>query len=105
MYSVILTSVKSATAVVFTFLLFHSFLHDILFPNVPHSEVECSPLLIFSIDHVVLGGCHQEGNYDKDIDEEDSKIIFERCCRLIPSLKVSYFPSLQTRGMSIASTG
>ncbi|RDD41250.1 D-amino-acid oxidase [Trichoplax sp. H2] len=36
---------------------------------------------------VLLGGTAQAGNWSKSIDPNDSKRIFEDCCKIIPSLK------------------
>ncbi|EDV20880.1 uncharacterized protein TRIADDRAFT_60527 [Trichoplax adhaerens] len=36
---------------------------------------------------VVLGGTYQVGNWNMNIDKNDSKQILEDCCKLIPSLK------------------
>ncbi|WYZ44601.1 hypothetical protein EsH8_VII_001037 [Colletotrichum jinshuiense] len=35
---------------------------------------------------IVLGGCRQDGNWDKNIDPELTKTILERCCALAPEL-------------------
>ncbi|TDZ32550.1 D-amino-acid oxidase [Colletotrichum spinosum] len=35
---------------------------------------------------VVLGGCRQDGNWDKDVDPELARTIMERCCALAPEL-------------------
>ena len=43
----------------------------------------------FSIESVVLGGTHQEGDYDTTVYEKDKKFISEGCQRLYPSLNVS----------------
>lgn len=45
--------------------------------------------VLISIDSVVLGGTHQEDDYDRSVREEDSKHIYDGCCRIMPSLKVS----------------
>ncbi|KAF7379574.1 hypothetical protein HZH66_014945 [Vespula vulgaris] len=36
---------------------------------------------------VVLGGTHQEGDYDLKVREKDTKFIYEGCHRILPSLK------------------
>ena len=38
-----------------------------------------------------MGGTRQVNDYRKEIDPVDSKGIFERCCRLCPSLKVKLY--------------
>nr|XP_022342648.1 D-aspartate oxidase-like [Crassostrea virginica]XP_022342649.1 D-aspartate oxidase-like [Crassostrea virginica]XP_022342650.1 D-aspartate oxidase-like [Crassostrea virginica] len=38
-------------------------------------------------DLVAVGGCREDKNYDKSINEMDSKGIIERCCKICPSLK------------------
>lgn len=43
--------------------------------------------IIPNIDDVVLGGTHQEGDFDCDPRQEDSKFIYEGCCRILPGLK------------------
>ncbi|KXH56400.1 FAD dependent oxidoreductase [Colletotrichum nymphaeae SA-01] len=35
---------------------------------------------------IVLGGCRQDGNWDKEVDPELTKTILERCCALAPEL-------------------
>ncbi|OLN85393.1 D-amino-acid oxidase 1 [Colletotrichum chlorophyti] len=35
---------------------------------------------------IVLGGCRQDGNWNKDVDPELAKTIMERCCALAPEL-------------------
>ncbi|KAF6818837.1 d-amino acid [Colletotrichum musicola] len=35
---------------------------------------------------IVLGGCRQDGNWDKEVDPELAKTIMERCCALAPEL-------------------
>ncbi|KAF9874532.1 d-amino acid [Colletotrichum karsti] len=35
---------------------------------------------------IVLGGCRQDGNWDKNVDPELAKTIMERCCALAPEL-------------------
>ncbi len=36
---------------------------------------------------VVLGGTQEKNEFDLEANEQDCKDIFERCCKLIPSLK------------------
>ncbi|XP_043487756.1 D-amino-acid oxidase [Polistes fuscatus] len=43
--------------------------------------------IIPNINNVVLGGTHQENDYDLRVRDEDSKFIYEGCHRMIPSLK------------------
>lgn len=43
---------------------------------------------VHSNHSVVIGGTHQEGDYDLCVREEDSKHIYDGCCRMMPSLKV-----------------
>ncbi|RDD41237.1 D-aspartate oxidase [Trichoplax sp. H2] len=45
------------------------------------------PRQLFQSGIVVLGGTYQVGNWNTNIDKNDSKKIFENCCKLIPSLK------------------
>ncbi|XP_070168371.1 D-aspartate oxidase-like isoform X1 [Polyergus mexicanus] len=42
--------------------------------------------IIPNINNVVLGGTHQEGDFDCSAREEDSKNIYDGCCRMMPSL-------------------
>ncbi|GJC89998.1 D-amino-acid oxidase [Colletotrichum liriopes] len=35
---------------------------------------------------IVLGGCREDGNWDKEVDPELTKTILERCCALAPEL-------------------
>lgn len=44
---------------------------------------------LFSTNTVVLGGTHQEGDYDLKVREKDTKFIYEGCHRILPSLKVT----------------
>lgn len=46
-----------------------------------------SNYIIPNVDSVVLGGTHQESDYDCTPREEDSKFIYEGCCRILPGLK------------------
>ncbi|XP_076641847.1 D-aspartate oxidase-like [Halictus rubicundus] len=43
--------------------------------------------VIPNIDTTVLGGTHQENDYDRTPREEDSKFIYEGCRRILPSLE------------------
>lgn len=43
--------------------------------------------IIPNIHNVVLGGTHQEDDFDRSVREEDSKYIYDECCRIMPSLK------------------
>ncbi|XP_011872484.1 PREDICTED: D-aspartate oxidase [Vollenhovia emeryi] len=45
--------------------------------------------IIPNIHSVVIGGTHQEGDFDRSVREEDSKHIYDGCCRIMPSLKAS----------------
>ncbi|KAL6265480.1 hypothetical protein P5V15_002276 [Pogonomyrmex californicus] len=45
--------------------------------------------IIPNIHSVVLGGTHQEGDFNCSVEEEDSKHIYDGCCRIMPSLKAS----------------
>lgn len=46
-------------------------------------------LLFSSQDTVVLGGTHQEGDWNTEVCPEDREFIKTGCFHLIPSLKVS----------------
>ena len=49
--------------------------------------------VIPGVDHVTLGGCRLFGSNRLELDEHMSKAIWDRCTRLVPSLKraeVSY---------------
>ena len=39
------------------------------------------------MDEVTLGGCRQFGNYNNEIDPQDSKAIWQRATQLLPHLK------------------
>lgn len=43
--------------------------------------------IIPNVHSVVIGGTHQEGDFDCSVREEDSKHIYDGCCRVMPSLK------------------
>ncbi|RLU23274.1 hypothetical protein DMN91_003477 [Ooceraea biroi] len=45
--------------------------------------------IIPNMHSVVLGGTHQEGDFDRSVREEDSEHIYKGCCRLMPSLQAS----------------
>lgn len=45
--------------------------------------------IIPNVHTVVLGGTHQENDFDCSVREEDSKHIYDGCCRMMPSLKKS----------------
>jgi len=45
--------------------------------------------IIPGMDYVTLGGCRQYDNYNKDIDLQDSRGIWQRTTSLIPTLKKS----------------
>lgn len=45
--------------------------------------------IIPNVNSIVIGGTHQEGDFDRFVREEDSKHIYDGCCRLMPSLKGS----------------
>jgi hypothetical protein len=45
---------------------------------------------VHSIHSTVLGGTHQEGDFDRSPRDEDSARIYDGCCRLMPSLQVPY---------------
>lgn len=36
---------------------------------------------------IILGGTHQENDYNTNIDVGDRKFIYEGCCRMMPSIK------------------
>ncbi|KYQ57086.1 D-aspartate oxidase [Trachymyrmex zeteki] len=46
-------------------------------------------IFLHSIHSVVIGGTHQEGDFDRSVREKDSKHIYDGCCRIMPSLKGS----------------
>ena len=43
---------------------------------------------IYSMESVVLGGTHQENDFDMTVREKDSKFIREGCERVYPSIQV-----------------
>ncbi|XP_032667080.1 uncharacterized protein LOC116842259 [Odontomachus brunneus] len=45
--------------------------------------------IIPNVEDVVLGGTHQENDFDCTVREEDSKRIHAGCCRVMPSLKAA----------------
>ncbi|XP_046487176.1 D-aspartate oxidase [Neodiprion pinetum] len=50
-------------------------------------EDEAGNYVIPNVESVVLGGTHQENDYDCRIREEDEKFIHEGCCKLLPALR------------------
>ena len=42
-----------------------------------------------SIETCVVGGTRQVDSYNTEVNEKDKKEVWERACRLIPSLRVS----------------
>lgn len=44
-------------------------------------------LFAFSMDTVVLGGTHQENDYNTKPTPEDKKFIMEGCQKIVPGLK------------------
>lgn len=40
-----------------------------------------------SMHTVILGGTHQENDYNTNVDADDKKFIYEGCSQLIPSIK------------------
>lgn len=48
---------------------------------------DCCNYIIPNIHSVILGGTHQEGDFDRSVRKEDSKHIYDGCCRMMPSLK------------------
>ncbi|XP_012256339.2 D-aspartate oxidase [Athalia rosae] len=55
--------------------------------NVFISDDDDSHYVIPNIESVVLGGTHQEDDYDREIREEDTKFIHEGCLRILPALR------------------
>ncbi|XP_012537273.2 D-aspartate oxidase [Monomorium pharaonis] len=45
--------------------------------------------IIPNVHSAVIGGTHQEGDFDRSVREEDSKHIYDGCCCIMPSLKES----------------
>lgn len=57
-------------------------------PWVMHAHlVDDGHYVIPNIDETVLGGTHQENDYDLAPREDDSRFIYEGCNRILPSLK------------------
>lgn len=44
-------------------------------------------IMIFSIDAVILGGTHQENDYNVLVDQKDHKFIYDGCLTAYPALK------------------
>lgn len=40
-----------------------------------------------SMNTVVLGGTHQEGDYNTNVNDDDTHFIYDGCTKLIPSIK------------------
>lgn len=40
-----------------------------------------------SMDTVVLGGTHQENDYNTNVNDDDTHFIYDGCAKLIPSIK------------------
>ena len=47
-----------------------------------------SAIFSFRVNDVVLGGTSEPNNWNSAVNTNDSTIIYDRCCRLLPSLKV-----------------
>lgn len=42
---------------------------------------------IVSADVVILGGTHQENDYNTHVNADDTKFIYDGCMKLLPSIK------------------
>lgn len=42
--------------------------------------------LCYSVETVVLGGTHQENDFDRNVSNNDSKFIWDNCVRMVPSI-------------------
>ncbi|XP_076619516.1 D-aspartate oxidase-like [Colletes latitarsis] len=73
------TSVRGQVARVTASWTMHAFLMD----------DDDGNYVIPNIDHTVLGGTHQYNDYDRAPRKEDSKFIYDGCCRISPSLKAT----------------
>lgn len=58
------------------------------------SHISINILFLDSFNVIVLGGTHQEGDFDRSIRGEDSKRIYNGCCCIMPSLKVSIYSTI-----------
>ena len=59
-------------------------------PWIKHSYLDNWTYIIPCNDYVTVGGTMQQGNWSLDTDDKDKEDIWQRCCELLPSLKVEF---------------
>jgi D-amino-acid oxidase len=56
-------------------------------PWIKHAVMTANHYILPNSDSVVLGGTKQVGNWNREVNSEDSKNIMDNCCDIYPSLR------------------